>query len=72
MKIVCIQFTPFLDIMEQAAAIDFPIPNEIIEMVTAYLSLEDLHVLVQVGTERLKKCTFRIFLKKLGGKCYFV
>ena len=55
--------------MEQAAAIDFPIPNEIIEMVTNYLSPEDLLVLVEVGTERLKKCTFRMFLKKLRGKC---
>ena len=69
MQIVCIQFTPFLDIMEQAAAIDFPVPNEIIEMVTAYLSPEDLHVLVEVGTERLKECTFRILLKNFRGKC---
>ena len=54
--------------MEQATSLDFPIPNEIIEIVTAYLSTEDLLVLAGVGTERLKKCTFRALRKKLSGK----
>ena len=58
--------------MEQEAAIDFPIPNEIIEMVTAYLSQEDLLVLIEVGAERLKQCTLRVLLKKLRGKYQFM
>ena len=54
--------------MEQKAAIDFPIPNELVEIVTAFLAPEDLLVLAAVGTERLKKCTFRVLRKKLKGK----
>ena len=54
--------------MEQTAAIDFPIPNELVEIVTGFLSTEDLLVLASVGTKRLKKCTFRVLRKKLKGK----
>ena len=56
--------------MEQTVAIDFLmiIPNEIIDIVIAYLSTEDLLALAAVGTERLKKCTFRALRKKLRGK----
>ena len=48
--------------------VDFPIPNEIIEKVTAYLSIWQLLNLAEVGTERLKKCTFRVLRKKLRGR----
>ena len=54
--------------MEQEASLDFPIPNEIIEIVTAYLSTEDLLLLAAVGTERLKKCAFRAIPNNLRGK----
>ena len=54
--------------MEHTAALDFPIPNEIIEKVTAYLSAEDLFNLTEVGSERLKKCTLGALHKKLRGK----
>ena len=58
--------------MEQEASLDFPIPNEIIEIVTTYLSAEDLLVLAAVATERLKKCTYRVLRKKLKGKYKFM
>ena len=58
--------------MEHTAALDFPFPNEIIEKVTAYLSTEDLLVLAAVGSERLKKCAFRVLRKKLIGKYKFI
>jgi len=51
--------------MEHTAAFDFPIPNEMIEKVTAYLSTEDLFNLTEIGSERLKKCTFGVLRKKL-------
>ena len=54
--------------MEQATSLDFPIPNEIIEIVMAYLSSEDLLNLAAVGSERLKKCAFRVLRKKSKGK----
>ena len=54
--------------MEQAASLDFPIPNEIIEIVTAYLSPEDLLNLAAVGSERLKKCAFGVLRNKSKGK----
>ena len=54
--------------MEHTAALDLPFPNEIIEIVTDYLSTEDLLVLTAVGSERLKKCAFRVFRKRAIGK----
>ena len=54
--------------MEHTEALDFPIPNEMIEKVTAYLSAEDLFNLTEVGSERLKKCIFGALHKKLRGK----
>ena len=62
----------YFDIIEQEASLDFPIPNEIMEIVTAYLSIEDLLVLATVGTERLMKCTFKTLRKKLKGKYKFM
>ena len=58
--------------MDQEASLDFPIPNEIIEIVTTYLSAEDLLVLAAVATERLKKCAYRVLRKKLKGKYKFM
>ena len=52
--------------MEQEAFLD-SIPNEIIEMVTTYLSAEDLLVLAAVGTDKLKNCAFRALHNKLKG-----
>ena len=57
-----------LDIMEQAALLDFPIPNEIIEMVISYLSPEELLDLATIATDRLKKCTYSALRKKSRGK----
>ena len=54
--------------MEHKVALDFPIPNEIIEIVTAYLSTEDLLHLYAVGSERLIECSFDVLRKKLKGK----
>ena len=56
--------------MEKTDLFDFPIdfPNEIMEMVMAFLSPEDLLVLAAIGTERLKNCTFSILRKKPWGK----
>ena len=54
-------------IMEQTAPLDFPIPNEIIEIMMAYLSPEELFVLAAVGTDRLKKIAFSVLRKKLCG-----
>ena len=54
--------------MEQTAPLDFPIPNEIIEIVMTYLSPEELFVLAEVGTDRLKKFAFRVLRKNLYGK----
>ena len=53
--------------MEHEACLDLPIPNEIIEIVTTYLSAEDLLALAAVGTERLKNCAFRVLRKKVQG-----
>ena len=58
----------FLYIMEQTTDLELPIPNEIIEIVMAYLSFEDLLTLTAVGTERLKRCAFSALRKKLCGK----
>ena len=55
-------------IMEQTACLDFPIPNEIIEMVISYLSPEELLDLATIASERLKKCTFSVLGKKSCGK----
>ena len=54
--------------MEQSTCLEFPIPNEVIEIVMAYLTLEDLLALAEVGTERLTKCTYRVLRKKTYGK----
>ena len=54
--------------MEQTAPLDFPIPNEIIEIMMAYLSPEDLFVLAAIGNDRLKKFAFSVLRKKLCGK----
>ena len=54
--------------MEHSAALDFPIPNEVIEKVTTYLATEDLLALAEIGSERLRKCTFRVLRKKSRGK----
>ena len=57
-----------LDIMEQTAHLDFPFPNEIIEMVLSYLSPNELLDLAAIATERLKKCTLSALRKKSCGK----
>ena len=57
-----------LDIMEQAPLLDFRLPNEIIEMVISYLSIEELLDLASVATGKLKSCTFSALRKKLCGK----
>ena len=54
--------------MEQTTFLDFPIPNEIIEMVISYLSTEDLLVLAAIAKGRLKKCTHSALRKKSCGK----
>ena len=54
--------------MEQTAPLDFPFPNEIIEIVTAYLTTEDLIALAAVVTKRLNKCILRVLRKRLRGK----
>jgi len=51
-------------IMEQPACLDFPFPNEIIEIVISYLSTEELLDLATIASERLKKCTFSVLGKK--------
>ena len=53
--------------MEQTGSLD-PIPNEIIEIVMAYLSPEDLLSLAVVGGKRLKNCAFSALRKKSCGK----
>ena len=55
--------------MEQEVSLDLPIPNEIIEIVTTYLSTEDLLLLFAVGSERLKECTLKVLRNKYKGKC---
>ena len=54
--------------MEQGAPLDFPFPNEIIEMVISYLSPEELLDLATIATDRLKKCTYSALRKKSRGK----
>ena len=54
---------------KQPALIDFPLPNEIIEIVMAFLSLNDLLAFAAVGTERLKHYCFSFLESKLHGKC---
>ena len=54
--------------MEQEPCLDFPIPNEIIEMVISYLSAKELLDLARVAKDRLKKCTFSALRKKSCGK----
>ena len=54
--------------MEQAALLDFPIPNEMIEIVISYLSPEELLNLATIATDRLKKCTFSALRKNSRGK----
>ena len=54
--------------MEQTTGLELPIPNEIIQIVMAYLSHADLLTLTAVGTERLKKCAFSALRKRLSGK----
>ena len=54
--------------MEQGAPLDFPFPNEIIEMVISYLSPKELLDLATIATDRLKKCTFMALRKKSRGK----
>ena len=56
--------------MEEKFFVD--LPNEIIEMVMPYLSLEELFDVAEVGIERLKKCSFRALRKKLRGKYQFM
>ena len=53
--------------MEEEASVDFPIPNETIEIVTTYLTVEDLLALAAFSTERLKNCAFGVLHKKLKG-----
>ena len=54
--------------MEQTACSDFPIPNEIVEIVLSYLSPEELFDLAAIATETLKKCTLSALHKKSRGK----
>ena len=58
--------------MEQETSLDFSVPNEIIEILITYLSVEDLLVMAAVATERLKKCAYRVLRKKLKGKYKFM
>ena len=58
--------------MEQTAHLDFPIPNEIIEIMMAYLSPEELFLLAAIGTDRLKKFAFSVLRKKSCGKYQFI
>jgi len=58
----------FLDKMEQTACLDFPIPNEIIEIIMSYLSPEELLDLADIAAERLKNCCFSALRKKSCGK----
>ena len=58
--------------MEQVAPLDFPIPNELIEMVISYLHSEDLFGLAAIATERLKNITFSVLRKKSCGKYYVI
>ena len=58
--------------MEQTACLEFPIPNEIIDIVLSYLSPEELLDLAAIATERLKTCTFRALRKKSRGKYQFM
>ena len=53
--------------MEQTGCLD-PIPNEIIEIVMAYLSAEDLLSLAAVGENRLRECAFSVLRTKSCGK----
>ena len=64
-----IYFITFLGNMEEKTFAD--LPNEIIEMVMPYLSLEELFDVAEVGMERLKKCSFRALRKKSCGKYHF-
>ena len=56
---------------KQTVLIDFPLPNEIIEIVIAFLSSSDLLALAAVGTERLKYYSFSFLESKLHGKYSF-
>ena len=58
--------------MEQTGCLEFPFPNEIIEIVVSYLSPEELLNLAAISTERLKKCTFLALRKKSCGKYSFM
>ena len=54
--------------MEQTTSLDFPIPNEIVEIVMAYLSPEELLVFAAIGADRIKILTCSTLRKKLCGK----
>ena len=54
--------------MERTASLDFPVPNEIIVIVMAYLSPEELFTLAEAGTERLKEAAFSVIRRKSSGK----
>ena len=54
--------------MEQTTGLEFPIPNEVIEIVMTYLSHEDLLALAAVSTGRLNICALSALHRKLRGK----
>ena len=54
--------------MEQTGGLEFPIPNEVNEIVMTYLSHEDLLALAAVATGRLKICALSALRKKLRGR----
>ena len=53
---------------KQRALIDFPLPNEMIEIMIAFLSSSDLLALAAVGTERIKHYSLSFLETKLHGK----
>ena len=58
--------------MEQIAPLDFPIPNEIIEIVMVYLSPEELLAVAAIGSDRIKRLTCCTLHKQLCGKYQFI
>ena len=51
--------------LKSMAPLDLPVPEEILDIVVAYLVEQDLKNLIKVGDERIKQCANRRLEKYL-------
>ena len=51
--------------LKSMAPLDLPVPEEILDIVVAYLGEQDLKNLIKVGDERIKQCANRRLEKLL-------